>query len=434
MRLPVNDTTNGWANTLPPRAPNPPLAGDRTADVIVIGAGYAGLAAARRFAENRPEAEVVLIDAAQVGQGASARNSGFVIDLPHNVGADLHDAGAQRRALRLARAATAELERLVSTHQIDCQWSRQGQIMAAKSGPGGGVIDGFMAGLDSLGETYTALDAEAVAARIGSRYYSRGVHTPGTVLMQPAALVRGLAASLPENVSVYEDTPVTTLHRGATIRAETPHGTLSAPQAIVCVNGFAPELGLLKGRIFAVQAFCSMTRPLTEEEHASLGSPENWGLVPAMAFGGPTMRYTMDRRLTMRSLWRVRQSMRTRPGDYTAARVLQAQQLRDRFPGLPGGIIEHTWAGNLALSRNFAPGFTQPAANLWTAVCQNGVGVTKGTIAGLLAADRACGRDNDLLADMLALGEPVQLPPRPFLDLGAIGTLKLWEFQQRHER
>ena len=107
MRFPVNDNTNGWANALPARKARPPVSQDITADWLVIGAGYAGIAAARRLAQNHPEASITLVDACAVGDGASARNSGFVIDLPHNVGADLNDAQAQHRALRLARAANA---------------------------------------------------------------------------------------------------------------------------------------------------------------------------------------------------------------------------------------------------------------------------------------------------------------------------------------
>ncbi len=434
MRLPHNDTTNGWANALLPRSANPALTGDHRTDWLVIGAGYAGIAAARRLAQNEPDTAITLIDARAVGEGASARNSGFVIDLPHNVGADLNDPEAQYRALRLARAATQELDTLVKAHKIDCQWSAQGQIMAAKSAQGAAVLDGFVAGLDALGEAYTDMDAAAVSARTGTSYYHRAIHTPGTILMQPAALVRGLADSLPGNqVHLFENTPVTHITYGDQIVAQTPNGTITADKAIIAVNGFAPHLDAYKGKLFNLQLFCSMTRPLSDDEHQSLGSPADWGIVPAMAFGGATIRYTKDCRLTMRSQFRYRASGKVTEADYTAARTLQAQQIKSRFPQLPPDMITDTWAGQITLSQNFAPGFGQPRENVFTAVCQNGVGVTKGTISGLLAADRATGRDNPLLADMLALGEPSTLPPRPFLDLGVWAKMKWWEHQHRFE-
>jgi glycine/D-amino acid oxidase-like deaminating enzyme len=434
MRLPHNDSSNGWANALTPRVANTALKGDHTTEWLVIGAGYAGLAAARRLSENDPDATIALVDACAVGDGASARNSGFVIDLPHNVGADLDDIEAQRRALRLARAATQELNTLVKIHAIDCQWSHQGQMMAARSAAGAVVLDGFAHGLDALGEPYREMDAESVAFRTGTSYYRRAIQTPGTILMQPAALVRGLADSLPrDQVQLFENTPVKNIKYGDKVIAETPNGTITASKLIVAVNGFAADLKTYQGKLFNLQLFASMTRQLLDREHESLGSPENWGIVPSMAFGGPTIRYTMDRRLTMRSQFRYRPSGRVTPRDYAAARTLQTQQIRDRFPQLPADIITDTWAGQVTLSQNFAPGFGRPRENVFIAVCQNGVGVTKGTISGLLAADRATGRDNPLLADMLALGEPNNLPPRPFLDLGVLAKMKWWEHQQRFE-
>ena len=75
-----------------------------------------------------------------------------------------------------------------------------------------------------------------------------------------------------------------------------------------------------------------------------------------------------------------------------------------------------------------APGFGQVAPHVYSAVCQNGVGLTKGTISGMLVADLACGVDNPLIADMQALGQPDALPPRPFLDVGVRARLgwELW--------
>ena len=90
-RLPVVDNTLGWYNVLPTRTENPALAGDKSADWIVLGAGYAGLSAARRLAENRPDEHIILIDALSAGTNTSGRNSGFAIDLPHNVGSSLDE-------------------------------------------------------------------------------------------------------------------------------------------------------------------------------------------------------------------------------------------------------------------------------------------------------------------------------------------------------
>ena len=88
--------------------------------------------------------------------------------------------------------------------------------------------------------------------------------------------------------------------------------------------------------------------------------------------------------------------------------------------------MEYTWTGYVCLSRNGAPGFGRLADNVHNSVCQNAIGVTKGTIGGLLAADMACGVDNELIGYMQSLGEPDKLPVQPFLDLG-VKMRRRWE-------
>ena len=432
--LPTHDQTNGWTTILEPRQSLPPLTDDIRVDMLVIGAGAAGLAAARRAAEIHPDRTVALVEAGKLGDGASARNSGFVIDLPHNVGADLDDLGTLKRSLRLARAARQHLDEMVTAHNIKCQWSRQGQLMAARSKQGEAVLNSFIKGLDMLGEPYTDMDGDAVRARTGMTYYRRAIHTPGTVLMQPAALVRGLGDSLPENVLFFENTPVLEIDYGAKVIAKTKGGKITADRCILAVNGFAPFMGHLKRKIFTIQAFASMTRILTDEEQAALGNPEDWGLVPAMAFGGPTMRYTMDKRIIMRSFWGKRQSDIVSPSAYQQSRDLQIKQIRDRFSMLQNDPIVDTWTGQIGLTSNFAPGFGQVRENVWSAMIQNGVGMTKGTMSGRLAAEALNGIDSQLLQDIQAMGRPEQLPPQPILSMGIWAKVKWWEWTQRAER
>jgi glycine/D-amino acid oxidase-like deaminating enzyme len=115
-----------------------------------------------------------------------------------------------------------------------------------------------------------------------------------------------------------------------------------------------------------------------------------------------------------------------------ANRAHHQRLFHGRFPMLPQVTLEHSWTGYVCLSRNHAPGFGRIAPNVWAAVCQNAIGVTRGTIGGLLAADMACGVDNPLISDMESLGQPSLLPPRPLLDLG-VRVRSAWELW-RHRR
>ena len=425
--LPADDATNGWSRILPPRETKPALSGDRRADWLVVGAGYAGLAAARRLAENRPDDKIALIEAQEVGENASGRNSGFAIDLPHNVGSTLEELEGSRRFMTLSRAAIDYLEAGMKAGGFDCDWAQRGKYHCAVSPRGTEtVLEPLVKELEALGEPYRWLDRDALAAEIGTAYHHAGVYTPGCVLMNPAALTRGLADSLPDNVTLYENSPVIETDYRNGIRLTTPKGSLFAPQMILAANGFASQFGFFRGRLLIFAAHASLSRPLTAEERRALGGDDNWGVTPANAFAGVTMRFTQDHRLLIRQRITYGPSFRRSDADRRAVRRRHEEVLCRRFPMLPDLTLEHTWTGFLCLSQNAAPGFGQVAPNVYAAVCQNAVGVTKGTIGGLLAADLACGEDNPLIADMESLGAPNSLPPRPFLDIGVHAKMA-WE-------
>jgi glycine/D-amino acid oxidase-like deaminating enzyme len=433
--LPANDASNGWNRILRARTPRPALAVEQRADWAVVGAGYAGLAAARRLAENRPNDRVVLLEAHEVGENASARNSGFAIDLPHNVGSSLDELDGSHRYIRLSRAAIDELEGIVAGAGIDCDWSRRGKYHTAVSEKGRAqVLEPFARELQALGEPYRWLDAAELRREIGTPYYHAAVHTPGCVLMNPAALTRGLADSLPDNVTLCEHSPVVRVGYENGVRLETPGGSVFAPKMILCTNGFAETFGFYARRLLVFAAFASLTRPLTAVECAALGGQDDWGVTPANAFAGCTMRYTRDHRILIRQHIDYRPDFRISAAHYRSVRRDHEAAFRARFPMLPDVTFEHTWAGFVTLSRNAAPGFAQVAPTVYAAVCCNAVGVTKATIAGLLAADMACGIDNPLIADMQSLGRPEPLPPQPFLGIG-VRLRERWElWKNRAER
>ena len=433
-RLPKDDLTNGWSAILPPRTPHATLRADVVADWIVLGAGYAGLAAARRLAVLHPDHSIALLDAGAAGENASGRNSGFAIDLPHNVGSSLEELEGSHRFMRLARFAIDHLDRQVKTHEIDCDWSKDGKYHAAVSERGvKEVLEPFAAELTALGEPFEWVEAAALRKRLGSPHFTAALYTPGGRLMNPAALTRGLADSLPDNVTLYEHTPVQTFETLNGVTLSTAHGSVRAPKMILAANGFSEQFGFYARRFLNLVAHASLSRPLTAAERAAFGVSAPWGMTPANAFAGITMRYTNDHRLL------IRQGLEYCPGQRFSPQALEQVKARHkalfdaRFPMLPDVSLDHTWSGFVTLSRNAAPGFGQLASNIWAATCQNAVGVTKGTFGGILAADMASGQDNGLIADMESLGIPSQLPLRPFLDIGVRTRFQLELWRNRHE-
>jgi glycine/D-amino acid oxidase-like deaminating enzyme len=428
--LPIEDNTNGWSHILAPRTPRPSLQGDQKANWVVVGAGYAGLAAARRIAENRPDDQVILLDAGVVGENASGRNSGFAIDLPHNVGSSMEELEGSHRFMALARAAIDYHETQIDRYGIDCDWTQPGKYHCAVSQQGvDEVLEPFARELEALNEPYTWIEKAELDKRLGTTHFAAGVHTPGCRLMNPAALVRGLADNMPENVSLYENTPVTALDLERGIELSTPNGKVTAEQMILGVNGFADYFGYFEQRLLPMAANASISRQLTPAERDALGCEENWGVTPANAFASITMRYTSDHRILIRNNIYHNRKMREPESHRIHIKQVHKRLFDERFPMLPEVEMEYTWTGFICLAQNGAPGFGKLADNVYTSVCQNAVGVTKGTAGGMLAADMACGIDNELIGYMESLGEPNKLPPRPFLDIGVKARLawELWK-------
>jgi len=433
--LPKDDKTNGWSRILPSRDIAEALNTELNVDYVIIGAGFAGLAAARRLAENQPNSHIALLEAHEVGEGASGRNSGFAIDLPHNVESSLQELDGSQRFIRLSRAAIDYLQLNITKQKITCNWSQRGKYHAAVSDKGSAeILQPYAQELDALGETYRWVNREQLLKEIGTDYFHSALYTPGGYLMNPAALTRGLADSLPPNVTLFEHTPVLSIEHTNGIKLTTPEGNISAHTAILAVNGFASQFGFLSESLMVLAAYASLTRPLTSDERTALGGVDDWGLTPVNSISGVTMRLTQDNRILMRQCFRYAPNFRRPKRETFKARATHQQLFKKRFPILPDVHMEHTWRGFVCMSRNHAPGFGRLGPNVFGAVCQNAVGVTKGTISGLLAADMACGEDNSLISDMESLGSPQRLPPRPFLDLGVRARFAIEMWRGRNER
>ena len=157
---PADDSTCGWFHLSQPRIARPSHSGIRSARWVVLGAGFTGLAAARQLALNFPDDEIVLIEAQEVGYGASGRNAGFAIDLPHDIGADdyIGDIKTAKISMELNLAGQSILKSLVEKHRIQCQFSMCGKYQAAIENRGIAVLDAYRRGLDKLDQPYEMIE------------------------------------------------------------------------------------------------------------------------------------------------------------------------------------------------------------------------------------------------------------------------------------
>lgn len=194
--LPALPGRAAWNAILGPAPAHAPLTGARRADVVIVGAGFAGLSAACRLRQIDPKASVVVLEAGRIAEGSAGRNSGFMIDLPHELTSeDYAGAGDDRAMIALNRQAIAFVAEAVEDYGIDRNFfDRTGKINGAASDTAHSHNKSYAAHLTSLGEPSAMLDARAMRALTGSAHYRFGLYTPRTVMLQPAGYIRGLAA------------------------------------------------------------------------------------------------------------------------------------------------------------------------------------------------------------------------------------------------
>ena len=429
-RLPGDGVTSGWYEILPPPGPLRILDGEAAADWVVVGAGFAGLTAARRLAQLRGGERIVVLDGQRVGQGSSGRNSGFMIDLPHELQSDTYGSGAEadRKQIAMNRSAIAYARETVAEFGLEAFFDPCGKSHGAAGARGVKALAGFEKHLDRIGEPYDKLDAAAMKALTGTDYYARGIHTPGAAMLQPAGYIRGLAEALAGKVEIYEESPVLRIETGSPHVLHTPKGRVTAAKVILAVNGHLESFGLYERRLMHVFTYASMTRALSDEEQSRLGGAAEWALIPAEPMG-TTLRRLKEGRIVVRNTFTYNPDMAVSKRQMARVSRAHDKSFRARFPMLKDVAMDYRWGGQLCLSWNSVPAFGEVDEGIYAAGCQNGLGVCKGTLHGKLIADLAVGANEPLLADMAAMAKPQKLPPLPFLSLGANAKLRWMQWQ-----
>ena len=415
---------HGWAELLAERSACPPLRGDHRAAWAVIGAGVTGLACARRLAERHPDADIMLLEARVVGQGASGRNSGFAVAVSHfDGGLEADEMANYRRVNRINQAGLDLLRAQVATSAIDCQWREDGFHHTAADRLAMSKCSDYLRYLEALEIAHTPLDAAALNARLGTALYRVGVHVHQGALLQPAALVRGLADHLPANVRLHERSPVLGIENGAPLTLSLPNGEVRADKLVLATNYEAAKLGYLSRHLIGITLSGSFTRVLGDDELASLGSQGEWGVL-SLHGGGATLRLTADRRICLRNAAEYNGAALLSEAQLAARQAVHRAGFEKRFPKLAHVPFEYAWSGVEGISRNGTNFFGRQGDNIYLAGGYNGSGVSRGTAFGMALADYASGGQSPLIDDCLASAPGAWIPPRPFLDIGALLTVR----------
>ena len=440
-RLPVENGVSGWEalslRTFPMRS----LEGNVSADWLIVGAGFAGLSAARRLLALRPDDRIVLLEAGEVGKGTAGRNSGFMIDVPHNLSSGEYSGGEidatrlemeqNRFAIDFAREAAEEYG--MSRETFD----PSGKINAAATERGMKLNDSFGRSLKSAGEKHSFLNSAEMRDITGSDYYLGGLYTPGAVLIQPADYIRQFAAGLSGKVDIFERSPVISLNLEKGMwNATSPTGCVSAPKVILGVNGHIDDFGAFGGRLMHIFAYASMTAPFSAEDvGAKVSGRDRWALLPADAMGATVRKITSGglSRIAIRTKYTYDTTVAISDRRMKMMAEEHRRSLDARFPSLAGLPFEHSWAGRLCLSRNHVPAFGEIEEGLYSACCENGLGTVKSTLAGIMAAELATVTASRQLDAYMDHPEPTRLPPEPLAWLGINSVIRWQELRAGRE-
>lgn len=375
-----------WEEARPAPALAAPL--PSRCDVLVIGAGYAGLNCALTLA--RGGVDVVVVDAEAPGFGGSSRNGGQVTGGWNMIDLSARDQGAMRARVESGWESLRHFETLIETERLQSCYRPVGKYVAA-------FAPEHLKGLARRAEwasANTPLRVEALSRReapaeLGSDFYHGGVRFDPGGLVQPALYLRGLLErTRAAGARVLAPVRVERIGRRAGgYRLESSAGPIECEQVVLATNGYggagAPDL---QRRVVPVASYIVATEPLPEELARRL--------IPRGRAVSDTARVLAYFRLSpdgRRMVFGGRASFRTLAGR-AGVPGLHAMMTR-RFPELAGVPISHGWTGNVAFARDRLPHVGGAEGLHWT-VCCNGSGVAMMGYLGDRAARRILHRPN----------------------------------------
>lgn len=440
-RLPVDTGVSGWEAISERGFVARALEGDITADWLIIGGGFAGLSAARRLLQLRPQDRIVLLDARELAKGPAGRNSGFMIDVPHNLSSgeySVADEQATKDEIRQNRQAIAFAAEVAAEFGLSGEtFDPSGKVNAAATDRGLALNENYARSLSSIGEEHRLLDVNEIRTLTGSHYYRGGLFTPGAVMIQPADYIRGLATGLHSRIGIYEHSPVLELSReGRNWKARSNRGSVSAPKVILGVNGHIESFGHFQGRLMHIFTYASMSAAFSGNEFGrGATGADRWAILPADPMGATVRKVTLGgrSRIVIRTRFTYDPSLQVSEKRVQGIAAEQRRSFDARFPDLEGLPFDYSWAGALCLSRNHVPAFGEVEEGLFSACCENGLGTVKSTLAGMMAAELATGTRDPALEQYRNQPEPTKLPPAPLAWLGINSVIRFQELRAGRE-
>ena len=376
-----------YAETARPGIPAPPLEGDRTVSVAVIGGGFTGLSAALHLA--RAGVDVAVLEANQPGWGASGRNGGQVNPgLKYDPDQIERDFGPELGARMVALSGNAPnaVFDLIRQHQITCEARQSGTLRAAYAAKHAGPLRSIAEQWQGRGAPVEVLEQDAIRTATGSDRYVCAMLDRRGGSLNPLGYARGLAeAASHAGATIHGSSPALAIQRQGTHWAvSTPGGTVRAEKLVLATNGYTGDVWPgLRRSIVPVFSGIVASEPLPDHLAAQI-MPERSVLYEN---GAITVYYRLDE--SNRVLMGGRSPMRDI--DDPAQFAWLVRYTAKLWPDLAGLRWTHCWNGQLAVTTDHYPHFHEPAEGVVVGLGYNGRGVAMATAMGGELARRILG-------------------------------------------
>ncbi len=430
----INDKSCSWINDLTPRSNIKTLTENKNCEWLIVGAGYTGLSAARKLAQLHPDQKIILVDAQLAGEGASSRNSGYLVDTTLNDGFTSNtELDNYKKKTDIYELGIKAVKNFIKEYQVDCDWTASGKYYASSKIKDKKILLNFSKILSKLGFKHYLLEHNDLKKRLGTEFYNSAIYTNGGVLIHPAKLVRAMVETLPSSVELIENSSLLEWKKNKDfIFCQFKNSSITAKRIIFCTNGFLKSLGIKSNYNFPITLTASMTRPLTDKEFELIGKPKEWGVLPVKPMGA-TIRMTKDRRILIRNTAEVYNPFYMSESHLKKRSFKQKLGIKKRFPTLPDDIIDSSWSGIVSRTRNSSQIFEEIDINVFIAGCYNGSGIGVGTLFGEQIALKASNQNTAEIDTIESQNKPTWLPPQPFLNFGVKTRLIFERFRARSE-
>ena len=408
-----------WLATYGEYTPNPPVKGDLSVDVAIIGGGYTGLSTAYHLRKDDPGMKVAVLEAEVVGFGASGRNGGFSMTLFGLETAVTKALFGQQRTVEAhhyMERAVDYVDALVKEHKLQSDYEFPGFLRAATTPGYVKRIQHDLEILTSMGITGIEwIEAEKIRAEVDSPLFLGGWWEPRCGLLNPAKQARELKRiAIQSGAEVYEETPVTEIKRESKFTLKTPSGAVTADKIVFATNAYSHLIPGLRSK--QVPAFTHMvvTEPLTEKQLKTIGWKNRQGIEDARNLVH-YFRLTADNRIAMGgsdvSITYGRDMNRDlNPRTFAD---LERDVIR-LFPTLKGVKFTHRWGGPVSVTMDMAPaiGFLGDGRAIYSLGCV-GHGVSMAHLNGWTIADLLLERKSDLTEVWFVNRKMIPWPPEP---------------------